>query len=649
MSEEPRPRDRDTRRRDAGSEGRGGDGRERRDGPRGAGGRRSGYQGSRPSGSGGYQGNRSGGSGGSGGYQGSRPSGSGGYQGSRPSGSGGYQGSRPSGSGGYQGSRPSRYGSGRPDATAERGDRGFARNRDRDRDRDRSDDRYSSRPATGYSGGSRSGGTYQRSDRPRSGPPRSPDGSVWGGIARGGGGYRDRGSESRPSPARAWPASGAERGRPGFAARGRSAGGRSWRNDDPEGGSRRAGRPPALPASGDLSDGRSVSRAATAGRNLWNPSPRGGSAGARGPIIKRSPHSLGGEQVEGRQAVRELLAAGRRQVIEVWMTEGSDPSPILGEIDRLARDSHVPVRLVSQRRLESVQGTDAPQGVVAFAEPLTAANLDDLVLGWNEASDAAETDAGDESAPGVEDIEDIEDDFFIELSESALLDVDPGDEAEVSSLVELATESGEAAGESDDDESPGAIPRDATTLMPAADEAVVAEPEPRGPEPSPGPRPSTAEGAFLVLLEGVTDPQNLGAILRSAECAGVTGVAVPRHRSVHVTPAVTKAAAGAIEHLPMALVAGMPSALQELGRLGVMTVGLDERSTASLYDLDLASRPVALVLGSEGSGLSPLSRRRCDVLCKIPVGGEIPSLNVSAAAAVACFEVARQRNPAKRG
>ncbi len=634
MSEEPRPRDRDTRRRDAGSEGRGGDGRERRDGPRGAGGRRSGYQGSRPSGSGGYQGNRSGGSGGS----------------------GGYQGSRPSGSGGYQGSRPSRYGSGRPDATSERGDRGFARDRnrdrDRDRDRDRSDDRYSSRPATGYSGGSRSGGTYQRSDRPRSGPPRSPDGSVWGGIARGGGGYRDRGSESRPSPARAWPARGAERGRPGFAARGRSAGGRSWRNDDPEGGSRRAGRPPALPASGDLSDGRSVSRAATAGRNLWNPSPRGGSAGARGPIIKRSPHSLGGEQVEGRQAVRELLAAGRRQVIEVWMTEGSDPSPILGEIDRLARDSHVPVRLVSQRRLESVQGTDAPQGVVAFAEPLTAANLDDLVLGWNEASDAAETDAGDESAPGVEDvedIEDIEDDFFIELSESALLDVDPGDEADVSSPVELATESGEAASESDDDESPGAIPRDATTLMPAADEAVVAEPEPRGPEPSPGPRPSTAEGAFLVLLEGVTDPQNLGAILRSAECAGVTGVAVPRHRSVHVTPAVTKAAAGAIEHLPMALVAGMPSALQELGRLGVMTVGLDERSTTSLYDLDLASRPVALVLGSEGSGLSPLSRRRCDVLCKIPVGGEIPSLNVSAAAAVACFEVARQRNPAKRG
>ncbi|MHB1772700.1 MAG: TrmH family RNA methyltransferase [Acidimicrobiales bacterium] len=367
--------------------------------------------------------------------------------------------------------------------------------------------------------------------------------------------------------------------------------------------------------------------------------------------------------MEGRQAVRELLATRRRQVSEVWMTEGSDPSPILGEIDRLARDSHVPVRLVSQRRLESVQGTDAPQGVVAFAEPLTAANLDDLVLGWTKTSEATRADAGDESElgaegiegiediediEGIEDIEDIEDDFFIELGESILLDVDPDDETGISSLVESATESWEVAGESDADESQGAARGEETTVMPAGNTEVLVEPGARDPHLSSKTRPSTANSAFLVLLEGVTDPQNLGAILRSAECAGVTGVAVPRHRSVHVTPTVTKAAAGAIEHLQMALVAGMPSALQELGRLGVMTVGLDERGTTSLYDLDLASRPVALVLGSEGSGLSPLSRRRCDVLCKIPVGGVIPSLNVSAAAAVACYEVARQRNREKR-
>jgi 23S rRNA (guanosine2251-2'-O)-methyltransferase len=118
---------------------------------------------------------------------------------------------------------------------------------------------------------------------------------------------------------------------------------------------------------------------------------------------------------------------------------------------------------------------------------------------------------------------------------------------------------------------------------------------------------------------------------------------------VHVTPAVTKAAAGAIEHLRMALVSGVPSALQALERLGVMTVGLDERGTSSLYELELGDRPVALVLGSEGSGLSQLARRRCDVLCRIPLGGELPSLNVSAAAAVACFEVARQRMARLRG
>ncbi len=152
-----------------------------------------------------------------------------------------------------------------------------------------------------------------------------------------------------------------------------------------------------------------------------------------------------------------------------------------------------------------------------------------------------------------------------------------------------------------------------------------------------------AKGCFLVLVDGVTDPQNLGAILRSAECAGATGVVIPRHRSAHVTPAVTKAAAGAIEHLPMALVAGIPSALQDLGRLGVTTIGLDERGGTDFFDVEIGDRPVALVLGAEGAGLGPLARRRCEVLAKIPLSGEIPSLNVSAAAAVACFEVARQR------
>jgi tRNA G18 (ribose-2'-O)-methylase SpoU len=339
-----------------------------------------------------------------------------------------------------------------------------------------------------------------------------------------------------------------------------------------------------------------------------------------------------------------------------------------------------------------VQGTEAPQGVVAFAEPLTAASLDELVLGWNEASESARSDAGTDSEMEIEDDDDDDDDagFFIDLDD----DVDSDDD-EFPVLVEFVDvtdddDGGGGGGGDDDDDDEGraaVVVSEHDTIDDhdeemagaefATDEAIAAvlivdDDAGESADFDEGVEPdridadvplttvavkealqaaATATGrgdnVFLVLLEGVTDPQNLGAILRSAECAGVSGVAVPRHRSVHVTPAVTKAAAGAIEYLQMALVAGMPSALQDLERLGVMTVGLDERGTTSLYDLDLGDRPVALVLGSEGSGLSPLSRRRCEVLCRIPVGGEIPSLNVAAAAAAACFEVARQRNARK--
>jgi predicted rRNA methylase len=375
-------------------------------------------------------------------------------------------------------------------------------------------------------------------------------------------------------------------------------------------------------------------------------------------------------------------------VTEVWMTEGNDPSPILGEIDRLARQAHVPVRLVSHRRLESVQGTEAPQGVVAFAEPLSAASLDELVLGWGEDSDVSEDsgsrfhgvlDSEDED-DADEDDADEDDGFFIELD-----DTENAEDIDLVVLVDFTEEDGDEAGaemgaegvspdagdEVQRHETPqpgitnldagaGAAEDDATkdvlddstgghlgAVAPAAAREGATEGEDvtsKGPALG-----DDCATPFLVLLEGVTDPQNLGAILRSAECAGATGVAVPRHRSVHVTPAVTKAAAGAIEHLRMALVSGVPSALQALERLGVMTVGLDERGTSSLYELELGDRPVALVLGSEGSGLSQLARRRCDVLCRIPLGGELPSLNVSAAAAVACFEVARQRMARLRG
>jgi 23S rRNA (guanosine2251-2'-O)-methyltransferase len=150
--------------------------------------------------------------------------------------------------------------------------------------------------------------------------------------------------------------------------------------------------------------------------------------------------------------------------------------------------------------------------------------------------------------------------------------------------------------------------------------------------------------AFLVAIDGVTDPRNLGAILRSAETAGATGIVLPRHRSARITPVVAKAAAGAIEYLPIALVGGIPAAIQLAARAGCWSVGLDEGGDRSLFDLDLADQPIVLVLGSEGKGLARLTRDRCDVLVRIPMHGHLSSLNVSAAATLACHEVARRRH-----
>jgi len=149
--------------------------------------------------------------------------------------------------------------------------------------------------------------------------------------------------------------------------------------------------------------------------------------------------------------------------------------------------------------------------------------------------------------------------------------------------------------------------------------------------------------AFIVAVDGVTDPRNLGAILRSAEGAGVTGLLLPRRRSVHVTPAVTKAAAGAVERIPIALVPGIPSTLDRARRAGVWTIGLDERGETDLFDLELGPEPVLLLVGSEGRGLSRLARERCDLIVRIPMLGHLESLNVAAAATLACYEIARRR------
>ena len=180
------------------------------------------------------------------------------------------------------------------------------------------------------------------------------------------------------------------------------------------------------------------------------------------------------------------------------------------------------------------------------------------------------------------------------------------------------------------------------TPGPGAGPVPSSAPTGSGP-PGSGPGRGVGPTPFLLVLDGITDPGNFGAVLRTAECAGVTGVVLPRHRSARITPTAAKAAAGAVEHLRFAVVPGIPTALRTLSSRHVWTVGLDAAAARPLHELDLSGEAVALVLGAEGRGLSKLAAQRCDVMASIPVKGVLGSLNVAAAAAVACFEIARRR------
>jgi 23S rRNA (guanosine2251-2'-O)-methyltransferase len=153
---------------------------------------------------------------------------------------------------------------------------------------------------------------------------------------------------------------------------------------------------------------------------------------------------------------------------------------------------------------------------------------------------------------------------------------------------------------------------------------------------------AAAERPLLVCLDQVTDPHNLGAVCRTAEGVGATGVVVPAHGSVTVTPAVAKASAGAVEHLPVAVVPNLARYLEEIKRDDLWIYGAAGDADATLWETDL-SGGVVFVLGAEGRGLRPLVRRRCDALVAIPLAGNVESLNVSVAAAVLLFEARRQR------
>lgn len=230
--------------------------------------------------------------------------------------------------------------------------------------------------------------------------------------------------------------------------------------------------------------------------------------------------------------MRELLVAARRRVHSVSVAAGRDTSPLLAEIEQLARSAGVPVHHVDAARMAAEARTETPQGVVARADPVPSADIDQLL---------------------------------------------------------------------------------------------------------------SDRSAFLVALDSVTDPQNVGAVLRAAEATGVTGLILPSRRAAHLTPAAVKAAAGAVEHVPIALVSGIPSALERAARANVWSIGLDALGAVPISELEIADRPLVLVLGSEGRGIGRLTRARCDVVASIPMRGELTSLNVAAAAAIACFEVSRRR------
>lgn len=156
-----------------------------------------------------------------------------------------------------------------------------------------------------------------------------------------------------------------------------------------------------------------------------------------------------------------------------------------------------------------------------------------------------------------------------------------------------------------------------------------------------GPQPR-----LVLALDGVEDPQNLGALLRTAEAAGVDGILITERRSAPLSPVALKASAGAAEHLRLARVVNMVRALETLKERNLWCVGLDERGTQDYDEYDFSSNTV-IVLGREGAGLHDLVRRTCDHLLRIPMAGKVSSLNVSAAGAVVLFEAARQRRAAR--
>ena len=150
------------------------------------------------------------------------------------------------------------------------------------------------------------------------------------------------------------------------------------------------------------------------------------------------------------------------------------------------------------------------------------------------------------------------------------------------------------------------------------------------------------ENALIVICDELSDPHNLGAIMRSAECSGAHGVIIPKRRSVGLTATVAKASAGAVEYMKVARVTNINNAINALKEKGVWVFGTAAEGSIPMYKADLTG-PAAIVIGNEGDGMSPLVRKNCDVMVHIPMKGRITSLNASAAASILLYEAVRQR------
>ena len=158
---------------------------------------------------------------------------------------------------------------------------------------------------------------------------------------------------------------------------------------------------------------------------------------------------------------------------------------------------------------------------------------------------------------------------------------------------------------------------------------------------------SRNEMPFILLLDHLQDPQNLGTLLRTAEIVGIHGVIIPGRRAAEITPSVVNASSGAVEHLHIAVVTNLAQSIEKLQKHGVWVVGVEDDEKAQYYDQADLNMPLAVVLGSEGAGMARLTRERCDFMVKLPMHGQIQSLNVAVAGSVVLYHALHARSSAK--